>query len=380
MPDAPGPAFAWPRRHTPAARAAFRAALLAWFDLAKREMPWRRDRDPYRIHVSEVMLQQTTVAAAVPYFERFTARFPTLQSLAEAPESDVLAHWAGLGYYRRARHLHAAAKSLWANWGGEWPTDAATWAALPGVGRYILGAVLSQAFGAKMPIVEANTLRVLSRLFASRLDPREGAGKAWVWQAAERVLPDERPGDFNQAMMELGALVCTPQQPQCGRCPVSDFCEANRLGLTQVIPPPPRPKTLTDTREVAVAIADESGRILWGLRPSTAKRWAGFWELPRGVVADGESLEAAARRVVRELVGLDVELGGELATVVHGVTRFRITLVAFRATSVGREAPASGFYESLRALTPSEWGPLAMSTSQRKLARELAKPPRPSLF
>ena len=186
-------------------RSAFRRALLAWFDKHRRDLPWRENRDPYRIWVSEVMLQQTTVAAVVPYFHRFLAAFPTLHSLADADEQQVLKLWEGLGYYRRARHLHAAAKQL-----AEFdtpPNDPEVWAELPGVGRYILGAVLSQAFDRKLPIVEANTLRVLARLFAYPGDPREGEGKTWVWSAAESLLPTKRAGDFNQAMMELGALV-----------------------------------------------------------------------------------------------------------------------------------------------------------------------------
>src|SRR5437764_8126511 len=184
--------------------------LLGWFDRHRRDLPWRRDRDPYRVWVSEVMLQQTQVATVVPYFERFLAAFPTLADLAAADEQDVLRLWEGLGYYRRARHLHQAARRLAAEHGGTLPDDPAVWRDLPGVGRYILGAVLSQAFDRKLPIVEANSLRVLTRLFGYRGDPREGVGKKWVWAAAEAVLPAKRAGDFNQALMELGALICTP--------------------------------------------------------------------------------------------------------------------------------------------------------------------------
>src|SRR5918912_1533002 len=212
--------------------------LLAWFDRHRRDLPWRRDRDPYRVWVSEVMLQQTTVAAVVPYFNRFVAAFPTVVDLAKAYEQDVLRLWEGLGYYRRARHLHAAARRLVAGHGGRLPDDPAVWADLPGVGRYILGAVLSQAFDRRLPIVEANSLRVLCRLFGYRGDPREGAGKAWVWRAAEAVLPGSRPGDFNQALMELGALVCTPTAPECGECPLAANCVAVRDGLQDQIPPP----------------------------------------------------------------------------------------------------------------------------------------------
>src|SRR5947209_4966530 len=166
--------------------------LLTWFDRQHRPLPWRRDRDPYRIWVSEVMLQQTTVAAVVPYFERFVAAFPTVRALAAADEQDVLRHWEGLGYYRRARHLHRAARLLAADHGGALPDDPAAWAELPGVGRYILGAVLSQAFGRRLPVVEANSLRVLCRLFGQAGDPRGGPVQKWLWRAAEALLPAKR--------------------------------------------------------------------------------------------------------------------------------------------------------------------------------------------
>ncbi|MCS6851520.1 MAG: hypothetical protein NZ700_10185, partial [Gemmataceae bacterium] len=169
---------------------------MAWYDRHRRPLPWRETRDPYRIWVSEVMLQQTTVAAVVPAFERFLAAFPTLAALAAADEQQVLRLWEGLGYYRRARHLHAAARLLVADHAGELPNDPAVWESLPGVGRYIVGAVLSQAFDRRLPIVEANSQRVLTRLFGYLGDPRKGAGKAWVWQIAETVLPRNRVGDF----------------------------------------------------------------------------------------------------------------------------------------------------------------------------------------
>src|SRR5262249_26065537 len=195
--------------------------LRAWFDRHRRDLPWRRDRDPYRVWVSEVMLQQTTVAAVGPYFERFLAAFPSLADLAAADEQDVLRLWEGLGYYRRPRHLHAAPRRLVSEHGGTLPDDPAVWRDLPGVGRYILGAVLSQAFDRRLPIVEANSLRVLCRLFGYAGDPRSGEGQRWLWETAETVLPAERVGDFNQALMGLGALGCTPAAPPCGRCPLA---------------------------------------------------------------------------------------------------------------------------------------------------------------
>ena len=359
------------RRQLPA----LRRRLLAWFDRSHRPLPWRADRDPYRIWVSEVMLQQTTVAAVVPYFERFLAAFPTVQALAEADEQHVLRLWQGLGYYRRARHLHAAARKLVTEHGSTLPDDPGVWAELPGVGRYILGAVLSQAFDRRLPIVEANSLRVLSRWFASQLDPREGEGKKWVWAAAETVLPRERVGDFNQAVMELGALVCTPDNPKCDACPVRTQCAARKLGLQAVIPPKAPRKATVTVREVAVVLRD-GNRLLLCRRPPDADRWANMWELPRDVVRDGETEPDAAGRIATERLGLSVTAGVEEAAVRHGVTRFDITVSAIQAErEPGREVELA-YYTAWRWADRRSVSEYPMSTPMRKLFDELTRPGR----
>ncbi len=343
----------------PATRAAFRRKLLAWFDRAQRDLPWRATRDPYRIWVSEVMLQQTTVAGVVPFFKRFVEAFPNVRALAAADERVVMNLWQGLGYYRRARHLHAAAKRLVDDHAGELPDDPDVWAALPGVGRYILGAVLSQAFDRRLPIVEANTLRVLSRLFGSRLDPREGEGKAWVWRAAEAVLPRRRVGDFNQAMMELGALVCTPVAPKCDICPVRRECVANRLGLQAEIPPPAKKKLMVELRETAVLVRRE-GKVLICQRPPTG-RGAMMWEFP-----------TTNEPVGQKLLGMLVKLGPELATIRYGFTRFRVWLTALEAEWRKGEF-ASEFYMSGLWVTATELADYPMSMPQGKLRTEWLK-------
>jgi A/G-specific adenine glycosylase len=348
-----------------------RRRLLAWFDRHRRDLPWRRDRDPYRIWVSEVMLQQTTVAAVVPYFERFLAAFPTVADLAAADEQDVLRLWEGLGYYRRARHLHQAARRLAAGPGGGLPDDPAVWRDLPGVGRYILGAVLSQAFDRRLPIVEANSLRVLCRLFGYDGDPRGGEGQRWLWETAARVLPAKRVGDFNQALMELGAMVCTPAAPRCGECPLAGECVARKRGLQDVIPRKVERAEAVEVREVALAVR-RGPRVLLVQRPADSSRWANMWELPHGELEAGESYEAAAGRLLGPLTGLEAELGPELMTVRHGVTRFRITLVCLEAEYRGGKFASEAYTRGVW-LRPAELAHYPVSTPQRKLMKALAR-------
>jgi A/G-specific adenine glycosylase len=350
--------------------------LLAWFDRQARPLPWRRDRDPYRIWVSEVMLQQTTVAAVGPRFEQFLERFPDVRSLAAAEEQDVLKVWEGLGYYGRARNLHRAARKLVEEHGGVLPDDPKVWAELPGVGRYILGAVLSQAFDRRLPIVEANTKRVLCRLFAQAGDVTSSPVQAWLWETAEAILPKKRVGDFNQALMELGALVCTPQGPDCPKCPLKAECLARREGIQERIPrKPDRPATVA-VREVCV-VARHGGRVLLARRP-VGGRWANMWEFPRAVVEKGESHDAAARKLIASL-GLNAEPGRELMTLRYGVTRFRMTMVCLEANA-RTKAFRSAYYEEGRWLRPAELAEFPVSSAQRKLAAALQKPIPRGLF
>ena len=345
-----------------------RRRLLAWFDRHRRDLPWRRDRDPYHIWVSEVMLQQTTVAAVVPYFERFLVTFPTLAALAAADEQAVLKAWEGLGYYRRARHLHRAARALTEH--GKIPDDAAVWRELPGVGRYILGAVLSQAFDRRLPIVEANSARVLCRLYAQEGDASSPVVRRWLWERAEELLPRRRVGDFNQALMELGALVCTPTNPDCDACPLRRNCVARKHGLQSVIPRKTAAPKTTEVREVAIVVR-RGLRVLLVLRPADAGRWQNMWEFPRGELGPGETYDAAARRLLPMLTGLDFELGSEVATIRHGVTRFRITLVALEGEYRGGRF-RSPFYTRGVWVRPRELEDYPVSTPQRRLARVVA--------
>jgi A/G-specific adenine glycosylase len=347
--------------------------LLAWFAENQRRLPWRRDRDPYRIWVSEVMLQQTQVATVVPYFERFVQAFPTLSALAAADEQEVLRLWEGLGYYRRARDLHRAARQLVAAHGGVFPNDPARLRGVPGMGRYTINAVLSQAFDRRLPILEANSQRVLCRLFGRTEDPQRAPLKGWLWNAAEEVLPRKRAGQFNQALMELGALVCTPSAPRCGECPLRTKCQARQLGLQESIPYRAPPPQTVAVQEAAVVLR-QGPRVLLVQRPDSS-RWARMWEFPHGELVKGETHEQAAVRLLRELTGFAGRLGPELTTIRHGVTRFAITLVCFEATYLGGYF-RSAFYQKARWLEPAELSAYPVSSPQRRLARLLAEPGR----
>jgi len=253
----------------------FRRQLLGWFDRHKRDLPWRQDRDPYRVWLSEVMLQQTRVAAVTDHYQRFLRRFPTVEKLASAREASVLAAWSGLGYYRRARMLHAAAKKIVKEHGGEFPGSAENLRALPGVGRYTTAAIASIAFDQPIAAVDGNVERVLQRVQGKTL-----AGES-LWRAAGELLNRRRPGDFNQAMMELGATICRPRQPQCLLCPVSDLC------ATHGELPRPGKGTRQTKREIHYALACRDSSIFLVKRPKTATLMPGMWELPETTSANG---------------------------------------------------------------------------------------------
>jgi A/G-specific adenine glycosylase len=246
----------------------FQQRLLGWFDRHKRDLPWRRDRDPYRVWLSEIMLQQTRVVAVTDHYERFLRRFPSIEKLASARETTVLAAWSGLGYYRRARLLHAAAKKIVKERGGKLPAKAEDLRVLPGIGRYTASAIASIAFDEPVAVVDGNVERVLQRVRGKNL-----AGEN-LWRAAEELLSRQRPGDFNQAMMELGATVCLPRQPQCRLCPVSDLC-ATRGELNQ-----PGKGTRQTKREIHYALVCRNGSIFLVQRPKTATLMPSMWELP----------------------------------------------------------------------------------------------------
>ena len=260
--------------------AAFRKRLLYWFRRFQRDLPWRRTKDPYRIWLSEIMLQQTRVAAAIPYYERFLQRFPDVRMLATAPQEEVLRWWAGLGYYTRARNLLKAAQEIVAEYGGEFPTRWKDALALPGIGNYTAAAILSMAFGEKHAVLDGNVARVLARLGAIRGDLRESQRWQELQKTADGLLEPKYPGDWNQAIMELGATVCTPRSPQCLLCPVAQYCEGRRLGIAESIPEKRIKYTTVEVTLAAAVFVDGKGQTILYPPPKRTKEKASADHVP----------------------------------------------------------------------------------------------------
>ena len=344
----------------------FRRNLTAWYARNARPLPWRNTADPYRIWISEIMLQQTTVTAVVPYFERFVNRFPTLADLAAAREEEVLRLWEGLGYYSRARNIHKTARLIAKERAGEFPDDVAGLVALPGIGRYTAGAIASFAFDRRAPIVEANTLRLYCRLLGFGGDPRSAAGQKCLWDFAERLLPRQSPGLFNQALMELGATVCTPEDPGCPKCPVRTSCAAFANGRQLEIPVRPARVAPTSVTEIAVAVHRE-GRYLMLRRPP-GERWAGLWDFVRFAWDDGERQSAVGiAGAVHKHAGVEVEAAEPIAEIRHSVTRYRITLCCYAAEWTAGETDRT--VREFRWVPPRKIAALPLSVTGRKLAR-----------
>ncbi len=305
--------------------------MLLWFQAHKRPLPWRKTRDPYKIWVSEIMLQQTTVGAVVPYYEKWLKRFPDIKSLARAPLQQVLKAWQGLGYYQRARNLHRAAKMLVQEKSGKFPNRYEELRALPGFGAYTTAAVLSLAFNQPYPVVDANVRRVLMRIYG--ICGEAGAKHDKI--LLDRLMPyfpKKYAGTFNQALMELGTLVCKPRNPLCLLCPVQTLCLAFERGEQEVIP---RPKKRTSHKiEAVVAIIRRDGKFLLQKRPSTGLL-AGLWEFPGGKKKAGESLKAALAREIREELVAEVKQAKFFMIVKHAYTQFEVMLHAYECTLKG---------------------------------------------
>jgi A/G-specific adenine glycosylase len=307
------------------------AALLAWYGREGRDLPWRHTRDPYRIWLSEIMLQQTGVETVIPYFRRFLDRFPAVEDLAAAPIDSVIELWAGLGYYSRVRNLHRAARMVEKEFGGRFPDDLDALMKLPGVGRSTAGAILSIAFDRKAPILDGNVRRVLCRLFCMGEDPRSSTGERRLWSLADDLTPTRHPHDYAQAIMDLGATVCTPRRPECKRCPLEIFCLARKGGRQEELPARGRRKPVPSVSAVALLLG-RGDRYLVRRRPLEGML-GGLWEFPGAPVTEREDPTETARRLLRDSgqPGEPVAAG----RIRHAYSHFRLELHLYRCEATG---------------------------------------------
>jgi A/G-specific adenine glycosylase len=335
----------------------FAARLLAWFDVhGRKDLPWQEPRTPYRVWLSEIMLQQTQVATVVPYFLRFVEKFASLPALAAAPLDDVLAAWSGLGYYSRARNLRRAAQICVAEHDGELPGDFAALSALPGIGRSTAGAILAQAHGMRFPILDGNVKRVLARVHGVRGWPGETAVQRSLWQFADAHTPPQRVADYTQAIMDLGATLCTRAKPRCPQCPLSAQCVALRENLTAQLPQRKPPRTLPVRKTLMLVLRDTSGRVLLERRPPTGV-WAQLWSLP-------EADDIAALRACHG----DIEFL-PLAPFVHTFSHYRLDVTPLAARVA--EPPAIADNPARRWLHPADAAQLGLPAPVRKLIENL---------
>jgi A/G-specific adenine glycosylase len=348
----------------PAMSAAARRALLTWYRHHQRDLPWRRTGDPYAIWVSEVMLQQTQVVTVIPYWQRFLERFPTPTALAQASPDEVLSLWRGLGYYSRARNLHRAAQELVAHHGGSLPPSHAQLLGLPGFGRYTAGAVASIAFGLPAPILDGNVDRVLARAHGVE-GPRGDRGRERaLWALAERWVQGPSPGELNQALMELGAIVCRPTHPACPRCPLRAHCAANAQGRAEALPAP-RVRATRKALALQVAVVRRKGQLLLRRRPEEGL-FGGLWELPALELAP-DATPATVRTGFSELLGARITRAVPLGAVRRTLTHRDLTLHLWALSPTLARLPGPG--DRWRWAGPSAWGALGISAAmQRALA------------
>lgn len=309
--------------------------LLKWYAQQGRTLPWRGSTDPYAVWVSEIMLQQTRVEAVIPYYFRWMERFPGIPQLAAASEQEVLSSWEGLGYYSRARNLHKAARILMENYGGELPRELAALRKLPGIGRYSAGAIASMAFGQDVPALDGNIRRVLARFF-DVTDPADSpAGEKRLWLLAEKHLPKGRAGDYNQALMDLGAAICLPKIPRCLLCPLCEQCQARRLGI-QDQRPVLKPRKEIPHYTVTAAVIRREGKVLLDKRPSKGLL-GGMWEFAGGKSEQNETLQECLKREIQEELGVEVRVGAPFGVYQHAYTHFRITVHVFLCDLINGE-------------------------------------------
>lgn len=356
--------------HDPKWKSSVRRKLLKWFDENQRSLPWRSNKTPYRIWVSEIMLQQTQVATVIDYYNRFIKKFPTVKKLAAAEQADVLKLWEGLGYYRRARQLHAAAQVVVEQHGGVFPTNFDDVLALPGIGRYTAGAILSIAEDQRQPILEGNTIRVFARLMTMKSDPRSSSNQKALWEFSESLLPRKRCGDFNQSLMELGSEICHPKRPKCLVCPIRNDCPTAIKGLQEQIPVAAK-KIKYESINEAVVVIRRGGKYLVR-KCGPGERWEGLWDFPRFSI-DKQSGPQDVESQIKLQTGLYVTVQASKKQIKHAVTRFRITLDCYESQSVGgRLSQKQSVVESeMQWMTAAQIEAAPMSITGRKVAQAL---------
>ncbi len=345
-----------------------RTCLLRWFGKNARHLPWRKTDDPYAIWVSEVMLQQTQVETAKPYYERFLRRFPTVKKLAKARFDSVLKLWEGLGYYGRARNLHLAAQKIVSDFAGRIPQDKHALLTLPGIGQYTAGAISSIAFGRAEPVVDGNVTRVLCRVFRLHGNPQSAGVKRKLWSLATDLVPPSKPGIFNQALMELGSTVCVRGKPKCDICPLARICGAKRHGEQEILPARAPTKRLP-RYTVAVGIIYNKGKVLIDKRKPTGLL-GGLWEFPGGKKRKRESLKAALKREVREELGIDVSVERPLMAVEHAYSHFRVRLHVFECRHVAGR-PRCHSCQAAKWVQPSQLRRYAFPAANKKIIEGL---------
>jgi A/G-specific adenine glycosylase len=344
--------------------------LLDWADLSLSPLPWRGEKDPYRIWVSEIMLQQTRRDTVVPYYHRFLERFPTVEVLAAADQQEVLKVWEGLGYYARARSLHAAARRIVEEFGGNLPDNRRDLLALPGIGPYTAGAILSLAFGRDEAVLDGNVKRVLCRLALLREDPARPAVQRDLWATARALIVPGRAGRVNEALMELGATVCVPRGPRCSICPLADLCRAHQEGAEDEVPFR-RPRRQMPHHTVTAAVIVRGKQVLVAQRQEN-DLLGGLWEFPGGTCQEEESLQRCLRREIAEELGVEIAVGPPLDVLQHAYTHFRITLHPFFCRLI-RGRPRALECADWRWVTLKQAGDLPMSRVDRQIVRILEK-------
>lgn len=360
--------------------------LLRWYHRhARRSLPWRKTQDPYAIWVSETMLQQTQVATVIPYYRKFLRRFPTVRALAKATPTQVLDVWSGLGYYRRAQHLHQGAIQVVREWNGQLPSNVQELRKIPGIGPYIAGAIASIAFGQPEPALDGNALRVFARIFGIREDPHRPSVQRSIHERLRSIIPSKAPGHFNQAVMDLGATICTPRRPRCELCPVASECMAFAKGWQDTIPPVGRPVSRKPW-PYTCGILEQNGSILIARRPMTAPL-PGLWEFPGGEVLPNHSSDQSLQIHIESRLGISVHPSERIGTIRHLLTHRELIIEGFRCRPLSpwndrRSQKEKGAFANLKPQWYIElrWVPLCaldrvpLSAGMEKLARRVYPP------